>query len=139
MVPFGDLINHHNPPHINWGYKIDEENGRKGIFFEAMGSASKGEQVYSSYGVKSNQYILPSYGFIDDYENRKEAYMNLKLKMKKNDPLLVLKLELLGENPVSAYFTMVPSDSALSLFRIAVFDEKGDIAKLIKLKDSYVA
>ena len=61
------------------------------------------------------------------------------MEIKKNDPLRKMKQELLGGNPVNTYLTTVPSNKDLSMFRIALFDEREDIQKLENLKGSYIA
>ena len=54
MVPFGDLINHRNPPDLEWTMEADER-GRQGWFARAIQNVEKGEQVFVSYGAqKSN-------------------------------------------------------------------------------------
>ena len=96
MLPFGDLFNHRNPPDLLWGYGTNAE-GRYGWRYEAMNPVKAGDQIYVSYGAdKTNQELLPVYGFID-VENQKNFASFLTLKLKKSDPLIDLKKKILGE------------------------------------------
>ena len=49
LVPFGDLINHRNPPDLEWRLEPDER-GRQGWFARAIQNVEKGKQVFNSYG-----------------------------------------------------------------------------------------
>ena len=42
MLPFGDLFNHKNPPHLIWGYGTNAQ-GMYGWKFEAIESVRAGE------------------------------------------------------------------------------------------------
>ena len=62
-----------------------------------MNPVKAGDQIYVSYGAdKTNQELLPAYGFID-VENEKNFASFLTLKLKKSDPLIDLKKKILGE------------------------------------------
>ena len=41
MVPIGDLMNHKNPPDIDWDW-MEDKQGRKGYFMHAVKDIEKG-------------------------------------------------------------------------------------------------
>ena len=75
MVPYGDFGNHQNPPETEWIFGIRDENWSmaglqrgeeytKGFLLYAKASIAKGQQIYISYGTKTNEELLRSYGFV---------------------------------------------------------------------------
>lgn len=57
LVPFADMVNHHNVP-VSW----ISYNGRLGL--KTAMPFKEGEEVFMNYGHLSNQYLLQVYGFI---------------------------------------------------------------------------
>ncbi len=75
MVPFGDFLNHQNPPMTQWlwGIKdpnwslqgiVQKEDYASGYFLHATEPIVKGEQIFGSYGYKANEELLRAYGFV---------------------------------------------------------------------------
>ena len=83
LTPFGDLLNHQNPPHLLWRYYENDE-GRKGWIARANQDLEKGVQVYTSYGRTPSQYMFPTYGFLPVTEEE-EYDVFLELKIKKDE------------------------------------------------------
>ena len=135
LVPFGDLINHSNPPHVSWGWEADEE-GRKGWFGRANRDIMRGENVYISYGNKSNYNLLLDYGFLIP-ENKASLSNILRLKLNTDDPLFEVKKEILGSGNIDVFLKTKPSPEALSIFRIAFFDDTDNLQQLKDIKDVY--
>ena len=94
MVPFGDLMNHSNPPSVEWYW---DGKDRRGVFWRAEEDIQSGDQVFGSYGVKSNLVLLWNYGFIDP-ENQEGVAHPLNLSLPDDAPLIDLKVGLLGQN-----------------------------------------
>ena len=135
MMPIGDLFNHRNPPDLIWEYGTSHD-GRKGWTYRAMKPVKSGEQVYISYGAeKTNQDLLPVYGFIDS-TNTEPFKSYLKLKIKKSDPLLDRKVKILGGKEQLFVINLVPDVETLSMLRISNLDPIEDSEKLEALEST---
>ena len=62
FAPFADMLNHKLQRQTRWLF--DEK--RDGFCIEALADIKKGEQVYTSYGIKPNWKYLLNYGFINE-------------------------------------------------------------------------
>ena len=92
MVPFADLMNHNEPrPCIRWVWHKDEMTGQTGWLGKAYEEVKKGDQVFGSYGLRSNQALLQTYGFTFA-TNEEEVEFALKINLEETEPdLLELK------------------------------------------------
>ena len=61
FVPYADMLNHRWPKQTSWFY--DEK--RNGFVIEACDDIKRGEQIYDSYGRKSNAKFFMNYGFVN--------------------------------------------------------------------------
>ena len=74
MIPFGDLFNHSSERNTQW-YFDDNLNC---FVVEAIKNIEKNEEIFDSYGNKSNSRFLLNYGFL--LENN-EKFNELKLEI----------------------------------------------------------
>eukprot|EP01084_Bolivina_argentea_P013680 25657_1 len=65
MIPVFDMLNHNNNPDVEW----DGNNPENGFIFTAINDIKYGNEIYTSYGEKSNIELLLLYGFILDYNH----------------------------------------------------------------------
>ena len=74
LVPIADMLNHRDDPqHTSWSYS--DQN--KGFFIQAIDDIKRGEQVYDSYGAKSNQTFFINYGFISLKNNNNRTALKV--------------------------------------------------------------
>lgn len=62
LAPLADMVNHQVVRNASWTYS----NERGGFVVKAEKPIAKGEQIFDTYGTKSNTRYLLSYGFIQD-------------------------------------------------------------------------
>ncbi len=76
MIPLADMLNHHRLANkLIWGY----QDAMDSFALTASASYSAGDQLYLSYGSKSNTALLVDYGFVLDDNPHKSAVIVLKL------------------------------------------------------------
>jgi len=78
MVPFSDMLNHHQSPNISWFY----DNNKKFFIMRANEAISRGNTVTDTYGNKCNSLMLLYYGFA--LPNNKSNTLCLTLSNKMN-------------------------------------------------------
>ncbi|XP_042386567.1 ribulose-1,5 bisphosphate carboxylase/oxygenase large subunit N-methyltransferase, chloroplastic-like [Zingiber officinale] len=91
LVPWADMLNH--SPEVETF--LDYDKASKGIVFMADQSYQLGEQVFISYGKKSNGELLLSYGFVPKDGTNPNDSVELSLSLKKSDKCYKEKLEAL--------------------------------------------
>ena len=74
----------------------------------ARNNIEKGQQVYDSYGAKSNFELLSDYGFIDS-SNKVVTSSMLDVELDEGDPIFALKKEILGSKTIGVFLKAVPS------------------------------
>lgn len=69
FVPFADMLNHEKPEKVNVHWKWD--SAEQAFTIIATKNIARGEEVYDTYGSKSNSLMLLNYGFTqeDNAEN----------------------------------------------------------------------
>ena len=82
--------------------------------------------MFISYGNKSNQYLLPVYGFLDT-ENLDDIEVYLELELKASDPLRNLKMNMLGSDQLTLNMKKDPDSDTLSLLRLVLFDDMNNV------------
>ena len=132
MVPFADLMNHNEPrPCIRWVWHKDEMTGQTGWLGKAYEEVKKGDQVFGSYGLRSNQALLQTYGFTFA-TNEEEVEFALKINLEETEPdLLELKQQIIGGLKFSHTMKSQPTATDMSLFRVLFFDD-GDNAEQLE-------
>ncbi|KAK7304864.1 hypothetical protein VNO77_42756 [Canavalia gladiata] len=98
LVPWADMLNHS----CDVETFLDYDKTSKGIVFMTDRSYQPGEQVFISYGKKSNGELLLSYGFVPKEGNNPSDSVELSLSLKKSDGSYKEKLELLKKYGLSA-------------------------------------
>ncbi|CCH45757.1 hypothetical protein BN7_5343 [Wickerhamomyces ciferrii] len=77
LVPIFDLLNHDNEANVKWD-SLDSSNG-KNFIFKTEQKLKNGDEIYNSYGPKTNQELMFGYGFA--IENNKEDRATLALRI----------------------------------------------------------
>lgn len=75
LYPIVDLLNHKNDTKVKWVFENDE------VSFISLESLKKSEEIFNSYGDKSNEELLLNYGFVQ--ENNANDFTRLSLKLEK--------------------------------------------------------
>ncbi|KAK7316537.1 hypothetical protein RJT34_00082 [Clitoria ternatea] len=91
LVPWADMLNHS----CDVETFLDYDKTSKGIVFTTDRPYQPGEQVFISYGKKSNGELLLSYGFVPKEGANPRDSVELSLSLKKSDACYTDKLELL--------------------------------------------
>lgn len=65
LIPCLDLFNHSRQSRVTWALNGHAEKGEL-VTFTLHNAVRAGEQVFNSYGPKSNEDLLASYGFVDE-------------------------------------------------------------------------
>ena len=93
LVPYADLFNHSNDSNTQW-YFSDIKNA---FILEATKNIKKGNEIYDSYGNKTNMELLMYYGFtipnnknsIVNMHHEKDVYeFNYDTKVKQNEKMI---------------------------------------------------
>lgn len=72
MVPFADMANHKIPPNTKWFY----DNDTNYFVVKSEDYISKGDNIFETYGIKSNYRYFVNYGFtIDNNPNEEICLM----------------------------------------------------------------
>ncbi|CAI8606491.1 unnamed protein product [Vicia faba] len=97
LVPWSDMLNHNCEVETF----LDYDRSSKGIVFTTGRPYLPGEQVFISYGNKSNGELLLSYGFVPKEGTNPSDSVELPLSLKKSDESYKEKLELLRKYGLS--------------------------------------
>ncbi|KAK7327285.1 hypothetical protein VNO80_31652 [Phaseolus coccineus] len=98
LVPWADMLNHSCEVETF----LDYDKQSKGIVFTTDRPYQPGEQVFISYGKKSNGELLLSYGFVPKEGGNPSDSVELSLSLKKSDASYKEKLVLLKKYGLSA-------------------------------------
>ncbi|XP_073011218.1 ribulose-1,5 bisphosphate carboxylase/oxygenase large subunit N-methyltransferase, chloroplastic [Typha latifolia] len=97
LVPWADMLNHSSEVETF----LDYDKSSQGIVFMTDRSYQPGEQVFISYGKKSNGELLLSYGFVPKEGTNPNDSVELSLYLNKSDKCYKEKLEALKRHGVS--------------------------------------
>ena len=89
-VPMADMLNHRNEPDVRW---TNTEDGRF-FLMTAQRALSAGEEVFNTYGLRSNDLSLLHCGFLND-DNSHDA-VSLSVGLLPGDALADFKQQLLS-------------------------------------------
>ena len=78
LVPFADLINHRPQRQTQWYY----DNAQNSFMIQSLEDIKEGNEIYDSYGKKSNAKLLLNYGFCLENNSENEYYLTLKFNPK---------------------------------------------------------
>ncbi|KAK9676625.1 hypothetical protein RND81_11G089100 [Saponaria officinalis] len=94
LVPWADMLNHSCEVETY----LDYDKSSKGIVFTTDRQYQPGEQVFISYGKKSNGELLLSYGFVPKEGTNPSDSAELLLSLRKSDKCYKEKLEALEKH-----------------------------------------
>ncbi|KAJ3699218.1 hypothetical protein LUZ61_002923 [Rhynchospora tenuis] len=97
LVPWADMLNHSSEVETF----LDYDKSSQGIVFTTDRSYQPGEQVFISYGKKSNGELLLSYGFVPKEGSNPNDSVELALSLNKSDKCYKEKLEALRKYNLS--------------------------------------
>lgn len=97
LVPWADMLNHSSEVETF----LDYDKSSKGVVFTTDRPYQPGEQVFISYGRKSNGELLLSYGFVPREGTNPSDSVELSLSLKKSDKCYKEKLEALKKHGLS--------------------------------------
>ncbi|KAB2610732.1 ribulose-1,5 bisphosphate carboxylase/oxygenase large subunit N-methyltransferase [Pyrus ussuriensis x Pyrus communis] len=98
MVPWADMLNHS----CKVDAFLDYDKSSQGVVFSTDVAYEPGEQVFISYGKKSNGELLLSYGFVPREGTNPRDSVELPLSLSKSDKCYKEKLEVLRKYGLSA-------------------------------------
>ncbi|KAF5726536.1 ribulose-1 5 bisphosphate carboxylase/oxygenase [Tripterygium wilfordii] len=98
LVPWADMLNHSCEVETF----LDYDKSSKGVVFTTNRQYEPGEQVFISYGKKSNGELLLSYGFVPKEGTNPSDSVELSLSLNKPDRCYKEKLEALTKHGLSA-------------------------------------
>lgn len=98
LVPWADMLNHSCEVETF----LDYDKSSQGVVFTTDQQYQPGEQVFISYGKKSNGELLLSYGFVPTEGTNPSDSVELPLSLKKSDKCYKEKLEALRKYGLSA-------------------------------------
>ncbi|KAJ8532642.1 hypothetical protein K7X08_012565 [Anisodus acutangulus] len=98
LVPWADMLNHNCEVETF----LDYDKSSQGIVFTTDRAYLPGEQVFISYGRKSNGELLLSYGFVPREGTNPSDSVELSLSLKKSDKCYKEKVEALKNHGLSA-------------------------------------
>ena len=101
IAPFADLLNHKRPTDTIWDFD-DKTNS---FFIKSRSNVPKGEEVFDSYGIKSNRDYLLYYGFTMNNSTYNKFKVGILLKFN-IDECFNIKQTLLGKNNSTKYFIL---------------------------------
>ncbi|CAH2054592.1 unnamed protein product [Thlaspi arvense] len=99
LVPWADMLNHNCEVETY----LDYDKSSKGVVFTADRPYQPGEQVFISYGNKSNGELLLSYGFVPREGTNPSDSVELAMSLRKNDECYKEKLDALKKHGLSAF------------------------------------
>ena len=85
LAPFADLLNHKRPKQTHWYYD-DKINS---FVIQSLDNIKEGEEIFDSYGPKTNNRFLLNYGFALETNDNNEYH--LRLTLNENAPLYDIK------------------------------------------------
>ncbi|XP_043710422.1 ribulose-1,5 bisphosphate carboxylase/oxygenase large subunit N-methyltransferase, chloroplastic [Telopea speciosissima] len=94
LVPWADMLNHSCEVETF----LDYDKSSQGIVFTTDRSYQPGEQVFISYGKKSNGELLLSYGFVPREGTNPSDSVELQLSLEKSDKCYEEKLKALRKH-----------------------------------------
>ncbi|KAJ3694732.1 hypothetical protein LUZ60_000109 [Juncus effusus] len=97
LVPWADMLNHSSEVETF----LDYDKSSQGIVFTTDRPYQPGEQVFISYGKKSNGELLLSYGFVPKEGSNPNDSVDFKLSLNKNDECYNEKLNALKKYNLS--------------------------------------
>lgn len=97
LVPWADMLNHNSEVDTY----LDYDKSSKGVVFTTDRAYEPGEQVYISYGKKSNGELLLSYGFVPKEGTNPSDSVELPLSLKRSDKCYSEKLKALQKHGLS--------------------------------------
>ncbi|ERN19223.1 ribulose-1,5 bisphosphate carboxylase/oxygenase large subunit N-methyltransferase, chloroplastic [Amborella trichopoda] len=97
LVPWADMLNHSSEVETF----LDYDKSSQGIVFTTDRSYQPGEQVFISYGKKSNGELLLSYGFVSREGTNPNDSVDVAMSINKSDPCYVEKVEALMKHGLS--------------------------------------
>ncbi|KAK3017273.1 hypothetical protein RJ639_007385 [Escallonia herrerae] len=97
LVPWADMLNHS----CEVDTFLDYDKSSQGVVFTTDRPYQPGEQVFISYGKKSNGELLLSYGFVPREGTNPRDSVELALSIKKSDKCYKEKLEALKKHGLS--------------------------------------
>lgn len=98
LVPWADMLNHSCEVETF----LDYDKSSQGVVFTTDRPFQPGEQVFISYGKKSNGELLLSYGFVPREGTNPRDSVELLLSLKKSDKCYKEKTEALRKHGLSA-------------------------------------
>ncbi|XP_052178800.1 ribulose-1,5 bisphosphate carboxylase/oxygenase large subunit N-methyltransferase, chloroplastic [Diospyros lotus] len=98
LVPWADMLNHSCEVETF----LDYDKSSQGVFFTTDRPYQPGEQVFISYGKKSNGELLLSYGFVPREGTNPTDSVELSVSIKKSDKCYKEKLEALRKYGLSS-------------------------------------
>ncbi|XP_023554432.1 ribulose-1,5 bisphosphate carboxylase/oxygenase large subunit N-methyltransferase, chloroplastic [Cucurbita pepo subsp. pepo] len=98
LVPWADMLNHNCEVETF----LDYDKSSQGVVFTTDRAYQPGEQVFISYGKKSNGELLLSYGFVPKEGSNPSDSVELLLSLKKSDKCYKEKLEALKKHGLRA-------------------------------------
>ncbi|KAG8503192.1 hypothetical protein CXB51_001203 [Gossypium anomalum] len=109
LVPWADMLNHSCEVETF----LDYDKSSQGVVFTTDRAYQPGEQVFISYGKKSNGELLLSYGFVPKEGTNPSDSVELPLSLKKSDKCYKEKLEALKKHGLSAKCCSARSKTAV--------------------------
>lgn len=97
LVPWADMLNHSCEVETF----LDYDKSSKGVVFTTDRPYQPGEQVFISYGKKSNGELLLSYGFVPKEGTNPRDSVQLALSLNKSDKCYKEKVEALRKHGLS--------------------------------------
>ncbi|XP_078438211.1 rubisco methyltransferase family protein [Wolffia australiana] len=97
LVPWADMLNHSSEAYAF----LDYDKSSQGIVFTTDRSYQPGEQVFISYGKKSNGDLLLSYGFVPKEGSNPNDSVDLLVSLNKSDKCYEEKFEALKKYGLS--------------------------------------
>ena len=85
LAPFADLLNHKRPRQTQWYY----DDNLQSFVIQATENIKEGNEIFDSYGKKTNARFLLNYGFCLD-DNDTSEYL-LTVELNENYPLFDMK------------------------------------------------
>ena len=101
LAPFADMLNHKRPSDTVW----DFEETTNSFTIKSRSNVLKGEEVFDSYGIKSNRNYLLYYGFTINNNTYNKFKVEILLKLN-NDQCFNIKQTLLGKNNSTKLFIL---------------------------------
>ncbi|CAA7407149.1 unnamed protein product [Spirodela intermedia] len=97
LVPWADMLNHSSEVEAF----LDYDKSSQGIVFTTDRAYQPGEQVFISYGKRSNGELLLSYGFVPKEGSNPNDSVDLLVSLNKSDKCYKEKLEALKKHGLS--------------------------------------